>query len=114
MIRRQTLLWMFLAAMTGVMTYVVKQCVLAVEKDLRRAESDVYRLQESLHILRAEWAYLNDPVRLQQLVESHLNHGSPTLYQLADLQDLPDRTDTPIPSIKDDSSLHLASARGVF
>lgn len=114
MIRRQTVLWMCLVAITGVMTYVVKQCVLAVEKDLQRAESDIYHLQESLHLLRAEWAYLNDPVRLQQLAESHLGHGPLQPDQLVAFQDLPDKADDQIPLVEDGPPIHLASARSIF
>lgn len=111
MIKRSTVLWMFFAAGSGVMTYVVKQCVLSVEKDLRRTESAVYQLQESLHLLRAEWASLNDPVRLQRLAEVHLCHGPVSPDQLVAFHELPDKNNGLSPLL-DEASMRLASVRG--
>ncbi len=42
-------------------------------------------------MLRAEWAFLNRPDRLQAAVEQHLDLQPMTMPQLARLSDLPNR-----------------------
>lgn len=67
MIRGMTLLWGTLALIVGVALFLVKFEVQALEDDLARNNRDIRRNQEEIHILRAEWAYLNDPARLAEL-----------------------------------------------
>lgn len=55
--------------------YQLKYKVSAIEKNLRIVKGRIAQERESIHILRAEWEYLNNPSRLQTLNEKflHLN-----------------------------------------
>ena len=55
--------------------YHLKYKVSGMEKNLRIVKAKIAQERESIHILRAEWEYLNNPSRLQQLNEKflHLN-----------------------------------------
>ncbi len=66
--------------------FYVKYQVLEIEDSLLGVQREIYRAQESLHLLRAEWAFLNEPQRLQKLSASHLNLQSPKAVQLVSTQ----------------------------
>jgi hypothetical protein len=73
MIRRATMVWFTLAAIAGYAMYHLKYEVIALEDELAARNSEILTYQEGLHVLRAEWAYLNEPSRLQQLAERYLD-----------------------------------------
>lgn len=43
-----------------------------LEQEYRYTLNSIHQTQETLHILKAEWSYLNDPQRLQRLCEKYL------------------------------------------
>lgn len=61
----------FAAAQMGL--YVVKYSVQGLQKDVEKTRVALNEEKESLHLLKAEWAYLNRPDRLQRLATRHLN-----------------------------------------
>ncbi|TAN71305.1 MAG: energy transducer TonB, partial [Magnetospirillum sp.] len=67
-----TILWSCLAACIGVGLFFVKHEVKDQERHLNALTAEIQRNQETIHILRAEWSYLNDPARLRALSEKHL------------------------------------------
>jgi hypothetical protein len=72
-----------------VVLFVVKYEVKDLEHRLAGLNSEIHRNQETIHILRAEWSYLNDPVRLRTLSEKHLGMKPITPTQVATLDTLP-------------------------
>ncbi len=52
--------------------YQLKDAVQRSEKELARLERELITSQESIHVLRAEWSYLNRPDRLSRLAGRHL------------------------------------------
>lgn len=84
-----TILWTLLAVSVGVVLFVVKYEVKDLEHRLAGLNSEIHRNQETIHILRAEWSYLNDPVRLRTLSEKHLGMKPVTPTQVATLDTLP-------------------------
>ena len=52
--------------------YMVKFSVQNLQRDVNMAEQQLSAEKESLHLLNAEWAYLNRPERLRALAERHL------------------------------------------
>lgn len=81
--RNSTFFFLVIATFLGVSTYLVKQSVMSVEQSLLVANQEIFRLEESLHHLKAEWSHLNEPSRLQKLVENHLNYSPTNSVKLA-------------------------------
>ena len=67
-----TILWACVAACIGVGLFFVKHEVKDQERRLNALNGEIQRNQETIHVLRAEWSYLNDPARLRALSEKHL------------------------------------------
>ncbi len=72
MIRIMVVLWAVLAAGVGVGLFLLKHEVQSLEDELVQANHAIRMTQESIHVLKAEWSFLNDPVRLHRLAERHL------------------------------------------
>jgi hypothetical protein len=69
MIRGITLLWILVAISTGVGMFMLKYQVEAMESKLVEAQRHIRLEQESIHAAKADWSYLNDPIRLRDLGE---------------------------------------------
>lgn len=52
--------------------YLVKYWVQDVQADVTKAQAELANERESLHLLGAEWAYLNRPERLEKLSQKYL------------------------------------------
>lgn len=64
------------AALIGAMAFGLVQIKLAVqpaEEEFARLSRDLLASEEAIHVLRAEWSYLNRPERLADLAERHLD-----------------------------------------
>ena len=77
------------------MLFQVKFEVQALEKQLKGLNAQIYANQQAVHVLKAEWSYLNDPDRLAELNERYLALMPVDAKQLARLQDLPARVAGP-------------------
>lgn len=86
---RGTLIWVVLAAAVGFGLFHVKYKVQALEEDLARLNAAIIGEQEQLHVLRAEWAYLNRPARLERLSAGHLGLRPLEPEQIRAIGDLP-------------------------
>ncbi len=80
-----TVLWACLAAVIGVGLFFVKHEVKDQERRLAALTGEIQRNQETIHVLRAEWSYLNDPIRLRALSEKHLGMHPVSPAQVATL-----------------------------
>ncbi len=67
MMKRSTLVWLLMAVAAGAGLFLIKYEMRALESELAAFNRDITRNQEALHVLRAEWSYLNQPVRLERL-----------------------------------------------
>ncbi|HXP98124.1 MAG TPA: hypothetical protein VN809_15530 [Telmatospirillum sp.] len=72
MMRAATILWAILAAAAGTSLFMLKYEVQAQEQRLSSLRKDIVEAKESIHVLKAEWSYLNDPSRLREQAERHL------------------------------------------
>ena len=93
MIRPATLFWIGLAGCVGFGLYHLKNEVQALEDQLFRVNRTILAEQEAIHVLRAEWSYLNQPARLQALATRHLDLQPTKPGQLGTIAGLP-----PLPS----------------
>jgi cell division protein FtsL len=69
---RSTMLWTCLAGAVGIGLFLVKHEVKAMEARLAGINQEIQRNREEIHVLNAEWSYLNDPARLRDLAQRHL------------------------------------------
>lgn len=88
---RGTLFWVVLTAMVGFGLFHVKYKVHSLEEDLRRLNASILEEQEQLHVLEAEWAYLNRPARLERLTAKYLDLRPLEADQIGAIEDIPGR-----------------------
>jgi cell division protein FtsL len=60
-------------AVLAIGVYLVKYSVQDVQREVVSLKTELAKEKESLHLLNAEWAYLNRPDRLRQLADRHLD-----------------------------------------
>jgi cell division protein FtsL len=106
---RSTFLWLTLAIIVGVGLFHVKYEVQALEEELARLNAAILKEQQQIHVLRAEWSYLNTPSRLEELAARHLDLGPVETAQIGSVSSLAWRPPSPPPSPKRPA----AAARGM-
>jgi len=89
MIRLRNLIWLVLVAMLGFGTYTVKYRVQSLDEELARTDRQIRDDEDALHVLRAEWSYLNQPARLDELTQRHLQLVPIATRQLGQLAAIP-------------------------
>lgn len=86
------LVLLFAAASLGL--YQIKYRIHSLKEDLTGIRNAVRMEQEAIHVLEAEWAYLNRPQRLAQLTTKYLSFLSPVLpSQIVSFDTLPLKVD---------------------
>lgn len=80
---RRSLTFAALAALiaTASLLYLVEHEVQRLERRLHRLNAELLDSQQAIQVLKAEWSYLNQPDRLQELVSRHADR-----LQLAPLE----------------------------
>jgi len=58
--------WVTLPIAAGVGLYLLKMQVEAQVQHLAKLEQQITETRESIHVLKAEWSFLNDPARLRE------------------------------------------------
>jgi cell division protein FtsL len=89
MIRRSAVFWTVLLIAVAIGLYVLKNRVHDLEDRLQRLNREIIAEQEAIHVLKAEWAYLNQPGRLDDLARRHLGLVPENAKQVIDIADLP-------------------------
>ncbi|QJE72269.1 hypothetical protein HHL28_03385 [Aerophototrophica crusticola] len=72
MIGKSTIVWIGLACMASAILYQTSYEVQEQEEQLARLNRQIVAEQEAIQVLKAEWAYLNDPTRIERLVAEHM------------------------------------------
>lgn len=118
MIRLSTILWTLLVALSGYAMFQVKYEVVKLEDRLARVNRQIAQSHEAIHVLNAEWSFLNQPARLDQLAKRYLALQPIGTKQMGRIDALPERPDAPPaaltaapPSIAPQNASHFASAR---
>ena len=89
-IRFSSLLWIVGLATAAFVLYLVKYEVKEVKTAALAVERQLNHEREMLHMLRAEWAYLNRPERLRDLAGKYLQMREVSGEQLVALNLLPE------------------------
>ena len=83
MIRLGTFIWLAILTMIGVGLYQVELGVLAKEAELKQINRQIDANRDAIHVLDAEWSYLNDPTRLADLARRYSDLSPATPTQIA-------------------------------
>lgn len=71
-LRLNTVVCCLCFAVAAYALYMVKFSVQNLQHELAATQTQLAQEKESLHLLNAEWAYLNRPERLRRLADAHL------------------------------------------
>lgn len=86
-----TVLLIVMAALTPLGLYFMKNEVRQMEQDISFLNKTLTQDQESIRVLQAEWSYLNQPARLDELSNKYLGLGPVATSQVVRAKDLPYR-----------------------
>ena len=87
--RLSTLVWMVVIVVAVFMLYKVKYEVMSLKNEVASTSHQLEQEKQAMHVVAAEWAYLNRPARLQKLAAKYLSSTDVTVSQIADIQALP-------------------------
>ena len=83
--------WLLIGGLLAAFVFAVAEDVERQEAALEKIEREILKEQRALHILKAEWSYLNQPARLGELAARHLDYGPMTPERLVTFDQLPQR-----------------------
>lgn len=90
MMRKLMPLWLMLAFIVAIFgLYKVKEEVKAIKDQIAKTSRELESERESLHVVNAEWAYLNRPERLQALADKYLASSGMLVNQIAEIEAIP-------------------------
>ncbi len=92
--RRSGFYFVFFIIALCALTYQIKQQVMDLDRELASYEREIFTLEDSLHLLQAEWSYLTEPSRLQTLVQNYELAVPLSGVHLVSLEQLPERHNT--------------------
>jgi cell division protein FtsL len=108
MIHRGLLFWSIAAVATAIGLFTVKYKVQDLEEKIDRTNQKIIASQQATHILRVEWAHLNEAERIEKLAQKHLKLEQAGIKQVTRLESLKpessktdsnqQRRDPPLPS----------------
>jgi len=83
------LCWLVAASATALILFQIKQEVRGLEDEIAATQREILRDQEAVHVLEAEWSYLNSPARIAALAERHLDLAPIPAERVVGFDDLP-------------------------
>jgi hypothetical protein len=83
--------WLVLGGALATFGFYVSDDVANLEKELQAVERAILEEQRAIHVMTAEWSYLNRPARIADLAERHLNLTPIGARRMVGLEDLPAR-----------------------
>lgn len=78
-----------LALLSGISLFVLKYQVKEQEEILKTIHREILKNKREIHMLEAEWAHLNDPQRLLDLVVAQTDWKTISAKQIVTLTDIP-------------------------
>jgi hypothetical protein len=91
MFRLSTWLWLAVVGVVGYGMFQVKYEVMQLEDELVRVNRSVDADRDQLRVLDAEWSFLTQPARLDQLRQRFLSLNPVTRAELGSLEQIPFR-----------------------
>ena len=95
--------WSVAAVATAVGLFTVKYKVQDLEEKIDRTNLRIIESQQATHILKIEWAHLNEAERIEKLAQKYLKLEPASIGQVVRLdslksESLPPRREAPLPS----------------
>ena len=87
--RLSTVVWLFVIVIAAFMLYKVKYEVQSLKSEIAEKSRELEQEKQALHVVAAEWAYLNRPERLQKLAVKYLASSDVTVNQISDIEAIP-------------------------
>lgn len=81
--------WLAAGSVTALILFQIKQEVRELEEEIAGIQRSILEDQEAVHVLEAEWSYLNSPARLAALAERHLGLAPIPAERIVAFDDLP-------------------------
>jgi len=94
--RQTTLFTFFAAVLMAIALFYLKYEVNSLQDELAELNGGIARDKEAVHVLRAEWSYLNETGRLRELAGRYLDLEPTKPEQIATPADIAERL--PVPS----------------
>ncbi|MFQ5953914.1 MAG: hypothetical protein ACE5JZ_02490 [Kiloniellales bacterium] len=88
---RLTWMWLGLATAAVMGLFALKLEVQSLEKELDALNQSIDTDVEAIHVLKAEWSFLNRPTRLQRGVDQYLDLRPVQADQVLDIGEVPAR-----------------------
>ncbi len=107
MSRLAAVLWIFSAALIAVVLFALKHEVQRLERELQLVSRQIVADQQAVHVLNAEWSYLNRPARIADLAERHRRLQPLSTAQIVEIEAVPTR---PVPGVKPQPPRKLVNA----
>ena len=89
MMTRGGFFWCALAIVAAIVAFTIKYQVRELEEQLVATERAMDESREAIHVLKAEWSYLNRPERLAELAARYLDLQPMDPAQMTALADVP-------------------------
>lgn len=83
------LCWLVAGSVTALTLFQIKQEVRVLEEEIAATQRSILEDQEAVHVLEAEWSYLNAPARIGALAERHLDLAPIPAERVVGFDDLP-------------------------
>lgn len=96
--RKSALIWVMLAVISGAALFHTSQKVTDGRTKLEAIAARTAKEPEALRVLEAEWAYLNQPGKLEKLVKQYLDLTPLKGKQFGKVEDFAERTEEAIAS----------------
>jgi cell division protein FtsL len=88
MIHRGLVFWSLAAVATAIGLFTVKYKVQDLEERLDRTNQKIIESQQATHILKIEWAHLNEAERIERLAQKYLQLQQASITQVVRLDSL--------------------------
>jgi cell division protein FtsL len=97
------LFWSMIAVVTAIGLFAVKYKVQDLEERIDKINERIVESQQATHILKIEWAHLNEAERIEHLAQAHTTLEQASIKQVIRLDSLktessPPRREAPLPS----------------
>ena len=93
--RHTTILFVLIAGVLSLGLFVLKYEVQDLEHEIQSLNRRIVESREAIHVLDAEWSYLNDPARLRKLAAQYTGLRQVMPGELGAIPSLPFKREAP-------------------